>query len=292
MARVLVLGANGQLGRELRRARVPQNLMLLFAGSDEIDITSGGAPGALAAMKPDAIINAAAYTAVDRAESEPDLAFAINAHAAGKLAAAAARTGARFLHISTDYVFGGDQLGHYIESDIKTPLNVYGRSKSEGEDVVLAQHPDALVLRTSWVYSPFGSNFVKSMLRLGETREEVCVVADQIGRPTAASDLAAACLALVARQLAGDAAASGIFHYAGDGEASWADVADAVFSEAARHGRDHVRVTRISTAEYPTPAKRPANSRLDTTKIETRLGIDPRPWRDALSQCVSALLNP
>lgn len=291
MGRVLVLGADGQLGRELRRARAPAGLSLSFAGRSDIDITSDGAAAALTAMRPDAVINAAAYTAVDKAESEPELAFAINRDAPALLAREAATLGAPFLHISTDYVFSGEKPGPYVETDIKQPLNVYGRSKSEGENAILSCHAGALILRTSWVYSPFGANFVKTMLRLGETRDSVRVVADQIGRPTAAGDLAAVCLALVARQLAGSDAAKGVLHFANEGKASWADVAGAIFSEAATRGRRPVAVTSISTADYPTPAKRPANSLLDTSRIETEFGIVPRPWRAALSECVAELVR-
>lgn len=291
MARVVVLGADGQLGRELRRAAAPQDLTLVFAGRREIDIAAGAAIDALAAMAPDAIINAAAYTTVDKAESEPDRAFAINRDAAGALAGAAAKLGAAFLHLSTDYVFGGDKPGAYVETDIKAPLNVYGASKSEGEDAVLRHHSSALVLRTSWVYSPFGANFVKSMLALGEARGQVRVVADQFGRPTSGRDLAATCLALIARQLAGEDAAKGIFHFANRGETNWADFAEAIFAEAARRGRRPVAITRIASADYPTPAKRPANSCLDTAKIETAFGLQPRPWRAALGECVEELLG-
>ena len=291
MSRVLVLGADGQLGRELRRVRVPQDITLLFAGRSEIDINSKASVDALTAIKPDAVINAAAYTAVDKAESEPELAFAINRDAPALLAREAAKLGAPLLHISTDYVFSGEKSDLYVEGDVKQPLNVYGRSKSEGEDAVLSRHAGALILRTSWIHSPFGTNFVKTMLRLGETRDEVRVVADQVGRPTAAGDLAATCLALVARQLVGDAGAKGALHFANAGKASWADFAEAIFAETTSRGRKPVTVTRIVTADYPTPARRPANSLLDTSKIENEFGIVPRPWRTALSECVVELLS-
>lgn len=291
MGRLLVLGADGQLGRELRRAKAPPDLTLLFSGRNQIDLASSGATDVLAAMKPDAVINAAAYTAVDKAEREPDRAFAVNRDAPGVFARAAAKLGAPFLHISTDYVFGGDKRSPYVETDTKAPLNVYGRSKSEGEDAVLSSHPNALVLRTSWLFSPFGANFVKSMLHLSETREQVRVVADQFGRPTAAGDLAATCLALAARQLADDSAAKGVFHFANSGKTSWADFAEAIFSEAAKRGRKPVAITPIPSKDYPTPARRPANSCLDTSKIEAEFGIVARPWRAALSECVEELLG-
>ncbi len=291
MAHILVLGADGQLGRELRRASAPPEFRLSFSRRADIDILSTEAPAAVAALRPDAIINAAAYTAVDGAEAEPELAYALNRDAPAALANVASRIGALFLHISTDYVFRGDIVGSYVETDDKAPLNVYGRSKAEGEDAVLANNAEAIILRTSWLYSPFRANFVKSMLSLGEAQREVRVVDDQTGRPTAASDLAAACVALVEHRLAGNDLAKGVFHFAGAGEASWADFAEAIFSEAAIHGRSPKRVARISTVDFPSAAIRPANSRLDTTKIATVLGIVPRPWRASLTECVAELLR-
>jgi dTDP-4-dehydrorhamnose reductase len=288
---LLVVGANGQLGLELQRAPLPRGWVLRAAGRDELDLAQPGAVReAIATLRPDAVINAAAYTAVDKAQTESELAFAINRDGAASLAEAAAKLDAPLVQVSTDYVFSGDKPAPYVETDPKAPLGVYGRSKSEGEDAVLGAHPRAAVLRTSWVYSPHRANFVKTMLRLGATRGEVRVVADQVGRPTAARDLAAACVAVTERLLAEDQATAGVFHYAGAGDASWADFAEAIFEEAAKHGRAPVRVARITTADYPTPARRPANSRLDTTRIETSLGIRPRPWRDALRECVAELL--
>lgn len=291
MARVLVVGASGQLGMELRRAQVPAAWALFFPERAEMDLASPAqAASALEVLKPDAVINAAAYTAVDRAESEAEFAFAINCHGPEAIARAAAQRGAAFLQVSSDYVFGGDKPFPYVETDAPSPLGVYGQSKAAGERAVLAVHPGVIVVRTSWVYSPHRANFVKTMLRLGEQRAEVSVVDDQVGRPTAAAELAAACIELTRRKLAGDNAAAGVFHYAGAGEASWADFAEAAFAEAEARGRAPVRVRRITTADYPTPARRPANSRLDTTKIE-RLGIVPRPWREALGAVMDELLS-
>jgi dTDP-4-dehydrorhamnose reductase len=292
MPRILIVGANGQLGAELKRAPAPDGWTLLPAGRDDLDLARAGAVRrSIEALRPDAIINAAAYTAVDKAESEPELAFAVNRDGAAALAQAAAALSAPLVHVSTDYVFAGDKPAPYVETDPKAPLGVYGRSKSEGEDAVLAAHPRAAVLRTSWVYSPHRANFVKTMLRLGESRDEVGVVADQVGRPTAAADLAAACLAVTEKLIAGEPAAAGVFHYAGAGDASWADFAEAIFAEAEKRGRKPVRVKRITTADYTTPAKRPANSRLDTAKIETALGVRPRPWKEALEDCIAELLR-
>jgi dTDP-4-dehydrorhamnose reductase len=291
MPRILVVGAGGQLGIELQRARVPPEWTLLFPLREELDLAKPDqAARALATLAPDAVINAAAYTSVDKAESEPDLAFAINCRGPAALAAATAARGAALVHISTDYVFAGDQAEPYLESDPIAPLGAYGRSKAAGEDAVFAAHPQATIVRTSWLFSAHRANFVRTMLGLGETRDEVAVVADQLGRPTAAPDLAAACVELVTRRLAGDAAVCGVLHYAGTGEASWAEFAEAIFAEAVLRGRHPVRVRRIATADYPAAAARPANSRLDTSKIE-RLGIAPRPWRAALGPCIHELLE-
>jgi dTDP-4-dehydrorhamnose reductase len=304
--RVLIVGASGQLGLELQRARIPADWTLICPTRDQLDLTdTRGVAPAVAALAPDAIINAAAYTGVDKAESEPDAAFALNRDGPAALARATGAPAPRrhapvlagaapvlqlpLVHVSTDYVFSGDKPTPYVETDAMAPTSVYGRSKAEGEALVLAAHPHAAIVRSSWVYSPHRANFVKTMLRLGETRDEVSVVADQIGRPTAAADLATACIAITQRLLAGDAVAQGVFHYAGAGDTSWAEFAEAIFAEAALRGRVPVRVKRITTAEFPTPARRPANSRLDTSKIE-RLGITPRPWREALRLCLDELL--
>ncbi len=292
MIRILVTGASGQLGTELQRARLPAGWALLTPARAELDLLQPqNVRQTVDRLKPDAVINAAAYTAVDKAESEPEPAFAINCTAAAALAEAAAASGAPLVHVSTDYVFSGDKSEPYVETDPIAPLSVYGRSKAEGEEAVLAAHARAVVLRTAWVYSAHRANFVKTMLRLSEARAEISVVADQAGRPTAATDLAAACIAIARKQLAGDAAARGIYHYCGAGDASWADLAEAVFVEASEHGRAVTRVKRITTEEFPTAAKRPANSRLDTTKIEGALGIRPWPWRQALKACVAELLS-
>jgi dTDP-4-dehydrorhamnose reductase len=245
---------------------------------------------AIDAAKPDAIINASAYTAVDKAEAEPELAFALNRDAPAAMAQAAARLGAPLIHVSTDYVFSGDKPTPYVEDDPRQPANVYGRSKAEGEVAVLDVWDRTAVVRTSWVFSAHRANFLKTMLRLGETRDDVGVVSDQYGRPTHAGDLARGCIALAERLLDGDAGAAGVFHFAGKGDATWADFADVIFTEAQSYGRGRVRMRRILTAEYPTPAARPANSRLDTAKIEA-LGIVPADWRDGVRESVRELLG-
>jgi dTDP-4-dehydrorhamnose reductase len=244
---------------------------------------------AVRAIGPNVIVNAAAYTNVDKAESEPEAAFALNRDGPAGLAEAAAAINAALVHVSTDYVFDGTSLRAYRETDARSPLGVYGASKAAGEDAVLAAHPRAIIVRASWVFSPHRANFVKTMLRLGETRDELGVVADQQGRPTSATDLAGACLALAVRSHASDANAAGVFHFANAEDTTWADFAAAIFDGARERGRKPVRVKPITTADYPTPAKRPANSRLDTAKIQA-LGVAPRPWRAALSDVLDELL--
>jgi dTDP-4-dehydrorhamnose reductase len=292
MPRILIVGATGQLGAELLRAPLPPDWSIAAPGRDQLDLSApGDIADAIVRLKPHLIINAAAYTAVDKAETEPALAFALNRDTPAALAQAATALKAPLVHVSTDYVFSGDAPRAYREDDPKNPIGAYGCSKSEGEDAILAAHRNAAVVRTSWVFSAHRANFVKTMLRLGETRDEVSVVADQHGRPTAAADLAAACLDIAQRLLDGDQNAVGMFHFANVGDTTWADFAEAIFDGARQRGRSAVKVRRITTAEYPTPAKRPANSRLDTTKIQSVLGIQPRPWRDALAECLDELLS-
>lgn len=291
MPRILLLGASGQLGLEVARAQLPAGWEIVTLGRDALDLERPeSVAAAIDALRPAAIINGAAYTAVDKAETERALALALNRDAPEAMAQAAARIGAPFIHISTDYVFSGDKPTPYVESDPRKPVNAYGVSKAEGEIAVLAAWDRAAVVRTSWLFSAHRNNFLKTMLRLSETRDDIGVVSDQLGRPTHAGDLARACVALTERLLDGDAAAAGVFHFAGKGDATWADFAENIFSVAQAYGRGRVRVRRILTEEYPTPAARPANSRLDTTKIEA-LGIAPAEWRDGVHASVREILS-
>ena len=235
------------------------------------------------------MINAAAYTAVDRAESEVEAAFRLNRDVPAEAARACAALGVPFVHFSTDYVFDGSKPEPYVESDPVSPASVYGRSKAEGEEAVRAAGGAGAIVRTSWVYSAFGSNFVKTMLRLGREREEVGVVADQLGRPTWAEDCARGALLLAQALLAGRAEAAGVFHLAGEGDATWADFAEAIFEERPAADRGPTRVRRITTADYPTPARRPANSRLNTDKLQRTLGWRPGPWRAGLRACLAEM---
>ena len=291
--RVAVTGKAGQVAQALVERGAAAGVTVLPVGRPALDLL---APEtilpALAAARPDAIVNAAAYTTVDRAESEEALATAVNGIGAGAVAEAAARLGVPLLHLSTDYVFDGAGDRPYRESDPVGPVGAYGRSKLEGEIAVTQATPNHVILRTAWVYGPFGTNFVRTMLRLAETRSEVAVVADQRGNPTSALDIADA-LVVLARNLVAspDAALRGVFHMTGGGEAVWADVAEAVFSEAERHGRAPVCVNRIATADYPTPARRPQNSRLDCGRLSAHHGVILPPWRGGVASCVARLLG-
>jgi dTDP-4-dehydrorhamnose reductase len=247
---------------------------------------------ALAGRRADVIVNAAAYTAVDRAETEEDRATLINGVGAGLVAEVAREMGIPVIHISTDYVFDGSANRPYRENDAPAPIGAYGRSKLAGERAVAAANPDHVILRTAWVYSPFGLNFVKTMLRLGETRSEVSVVADQLGAPTYALDIADAVIAVARRITASSDRRSllGVFHMTGGGQASWAEFAEEIFAEASAQGRKSVKVRPIKTAEYPTPARRPANSRLDGSLLRDIYGVELPPWRESVRSCVGRLL--
>ena len=268
---------------------------MIAVGPPELDLAApddDAVHAALAATKPDAIVNAAAHTAVDKAESEPDLAFAINATGAGAVARAAARLDVPLVHISTDYVFSGDKAEPYLEIDPTGPTGVYGASKLAGEQAVMASGADLAILRTAWVYSPFGANFVKTMLRLAGTRDELGVVDDQRGCPTSALDLADAAIAVLANlKASSDPSLRGLFHATGSGEGSWADLAVAVFEASAANGGPSAKVNRIATADYPTPAKRPANSRLDCSRLAELHGVRLPDWRASVDQVTARLVT-
>ncbi len=274
--------------------RAPAGVSVTALGRPELDLAQLGSIGpAIVETRPDMIVNAAAFTAVDLAEREDEAARVINGAAAGEVARTAARLAIPVIQISTDYVFDGRLDRPYREDDPIGPVSAYGRSKLEGEQAVAAATPNHAILRTAWVYSPFGKNFVKTMLHLAETRNEVGVVADQAGCPTSALDIADAIFA-VARNLTerpDDAGLRGLFHMAAQGQAVWADVAEAIFAERERLGGTAVRVKRIATADYPTPAQRPANSRLDSSKLSATHRVLLPPWEDALLVCVRRLLT-
>lgn len=275
--------------------RAPEGVTLIALGRPQLDLErlETIAP-AIIASRPDVIVNAAAFTAVDLAESQEDAARLVNGTAAGEVAKAAAALGKPVIQISTDYVFDGSLERPYLEDDRVAPISAYGRSKLDGERAVAAATPNHAILRTAWVYSPFGKNFVRTMLRVAETRNEVGVVADQAGCPTNALDIADAVFA-VARNLAerpDDPALRGVFHMGAQGDAVWADVAEAIFAEREALGGNPIQVKRIATADYPTPATRPANSRLDSSRLAEIHGVTLPHWQGALAACVRRLLTP
>lgn len=284
--KVMVTGAGGQVARALQHLK-PAHIELLAFNRRELDITDHDAVSrAIAAHKPALIINAAAYTAVDRAESEPVAAFEVNGAAPGHLAEAARVHGARFMHISTDFVFDGQASEPYTPDASPAPLGVYGESKLEGEHSTLAADPQALVLRTAWVYAAQGHNFARTMLRLMAERGHVRVVADQRGSPTWAGSVAA-----VLWKAAAKPAFKGLHHWTDAGVVSWYDFAVAIAEEAQALGllTSRPEVQAITTAEYPTPARRPAYSVLDRTSTESALHVEAAPWRDNLKKMLKEL---
>ena len=293
--RIVVTGKQGQVTQSLQERAPGAGVELVVLGRPEFDLSEPASLAeAIVAARPDVVINAAAYTAVDKAESERDLAFRNNAEAAGAVAAAAARAGAPILQLSTDYVFDGTATRPYREDDAVAPMGVYGASKLEGERAVARAQPRHVILRTAWVYAPFGANFVRTMLRQGESRSQMRVVADQQGCPTYAPDIADALIAIARRLMASpdDDRLYGVFHMAGGQATTWADFARGVFAEGQRHGRAPVEVEPITTADYPTPARRPANSRLDTSRLKLTYGVELPGWRVSLPGCVDRLLKP
>ncbi|WP_346364316.1 dTDP-4-dehydrorhamnose reductase [Bosea sp. (in: a-proteobacteria)] len=286
-------GRTGQVVQSLLACAQAADVTVIPVARPELDLSQpDGIRQALANVQPDCIVNAAAYTAVDRAESEPDLAMRINGEGAGAVAAAAAALGVPLIHISTDYVFDGLAPRPWLESDPVGPLSAYGRSKLAGEEAIAASPADWTILRTAWVYSPYGANFVKTMLRLAESRDEIGVVCNQSGSPTSAPDLAEVIIAMAKALIArpGDTLLRGVFHAAGTGEASWADLAEAVFAASAALGGPSASVRRIPTSDYPTPARRPANSRLDCSLLAERHSLRLPPWQDSVKTCVATLL--
>jgi dTDP-4-dehydrorhamnose reductase len=292
--KIVVTGKQGQVVRALIERGAEAGATIASLGRPEVDLTEPMALArAIEATAPDVIINAAGYTAVDKAESDVEAAMMVNAQGADAVAQASARIGRPVLQVSTDYVFDGRLQRPYREDDAVGPISVYGRTKLAGELAVAAANPRHAIIRTAWVYSPFGVNFVKTMLRLGESRSEIKVVADQWGAPTSALDLADALIVMAEKlkQRPDDPALCGVFHMTGSGETNWAGFAEAIFAEAANHGRPAVTVEPIATAQYPTPAARPANSRLDVAKIKQTYGIELPDWRSSVRSCVARLLT-
>ncbi len=291
--RILVTGTQGQVDTSLQQlGDATPGIEVVRLGLPQIDLSCIDTLEApIREARPDVIVSSAAYTAVDKAESEHGLAYAINGDAPGELARIAAALDVPLLHMSTDYVFSGDKAGAYVETDTPGPVSIYGLSKLAGEMAIETTTPNHVILRTAWVFSPFGNNFLKTMLRLGETRDEINVVADQHGCPTYAPEIARALLAIAQRVAADpDPALRGTFHLTNQGETTWAGFAEAIFIGAARRGRKSVTVNPIATSAYPTPAKRPANSRLDGDKLYNTYGMKLDTWQTSLDACLDQLL--
>lgn len=289
---VLVFGATGQVARALRRAKWPEGTRLTSLDRKAADLAR---PSTLAAIvqeqRPNAVVVAAAYTQVDKAESEEPLAHIINAVAPGEIAKAAAALTIPVVHISTDYVFDGEKAGFYLESDPVAPIGAYGRTKLAGEVAVRSVNANHLILRTSWVYDAAGTNFLRTMLGLAETRDEVRIVADQQGCPTAAEDIAGA-IVRVLPALRADADKAGTYHIPGSDPATWHGFAELIFQELARRGLKRPRNVAITTADYPTPARRPRNSRLSGDAFAARFGFRLRGCRAAVPKIMDEALVP
>jgi len=287
---ILILGGAGQVGLELMRADWPAGFHPIAPTRSELDLLDPAAIArAVAARKWSAVVNCAAFTAVDKAESDVEAAWRLNALAPAVLAHEAGKAGVPVVHVSTDYVFAGDKATAYEVDDPVAPLGVYGASKEAGEQGVRTGHARHAIVRTAWVVSPFRANFVKTMLRLAAERPSLRVVDDQHGSPTVAGDLAAALVTIATRLATDGAAPVGTFHFANAGDTTWCGLARAVMDLSAGQGGPSVPVEPITTAEFPTPARRPANSRLATGRITREYGIVPRPWRAALGDVIAEL---
>lgn len=291
--RIAVTGRFGQIARSLVERGPNFNMEVLTLARPAVDLTQPhDLANALAALRPRAVVSAAAYTAVDLAESEPQLAYQINANGAEALARATALLQIPIIHLSTDYVFDGTLDRPYCEDDPPCPINVYGSSKLRGEQLVAAANPNHVILRTAWVYSPFGRNFARTMLSLAATRKEISVVSDQRGAPSNALDVADGIFNVLSNLVArpDDAAIRGIFHITGGGETNWAEFATAIFAASATGNGPFSRVKAIASSAYPTAARRPANSRLDNSKLERSHGIRLPLWQDSVPETISRIL--
>lgn len=289
---VLVTGANGQLGIELQRCAWPAGWQVTAVGRSDLDLGDSAAILALVGSRAwAAVINGAAYTAVDKAEGDVLTAWAVNALAPAAFAQGCAQAGIPLVQVSTDYVFAGDKAGAWEVDDPVAPLGVYGASKLGGELAVRTSGARHAIVRTAWVVSAHGTNFVKTMLRVAQSRDRLTVVDDQRGSPTAAADLADALMRIAVRLADDPQAPTGTFHFSNAGEISWADFAIEIFRQSAQRGGPSAEVTRIPSSDYPTPARRPANSLLSHRAIHAAYGITPRDWRAGLSDILDALIG-
>ncbi|HEX4551649.1 dTDP-4-dehydrorhamnose reductase [Pseudomonas sp.] len=285
--KILICGRNGQVSQELQASLAGLGSLVVL-GRDRLDLAQ---PAQIRQhvrqVAPDLIINAAAHTAVDQAQSEPELAFAINATGPGILAEEAALLGVPLIHYSTDYVFDGSKHEPYVESDAPNPLGVYGKSKLAGEQAIAAAHEQHLILRTSWVYSTHGRNFLLTMQRLLQEKPELRVVADQIGAPTWAGSIARSTRALIERWQAGQPGAWGTYHLTAQGQTSWFGFAQAIGNALRDQGKPCATLLPIPSSDYPTPAARPLNSRLDCSRLQREWGVSQPDWQTALHECLA-----
>jgi len=291
---MVVTGREGQVVRSLVERGSNTGIQVVSLGRPELDLAKAPEEieAAIVDARPDVVVSAAAYTQVDQAENEPELAFALNERGPRAIARAARSLRVPLLHLSTDYVFDGDKAAPYLETDPTGPTGIYGASKLAGEQAVLAEYDNSAVIRTAWVYSPFGRNFVRTMLRLASERDEISVVGDQRGNPTSALDIADGLLRIAANLCRGnEPAGRGIFHMTGAGEATWAEFAEAIFAASAELGGPRADVKPIRSADYPTSAKRPANSRLDCGKIARIHGVTLPDWRASMKEVLSRILQ-
>ena len=283
--KILITGSNGQLGSEIHELAPGYPLyQFLYTDVDELNITDEASVSQFFALyNPDVVINCAAYTAVDKAESDPEPAYLVNTVAPGNLARAAAETGAFMVHISTDYVFNGKSYRPYVESDKVNPVSVYAKSKAEGENAVFQAKGKAVIIRTSWLYSAFGNNFIKTMIKYGTERDKLNVVSDQTGTPTYARDLAKMILDTLPLAMAAEEIE--VYHYSNEGTASWYDFAKAIH----QYADIFCQVNPILTKDYPLPAERPFYSVLDKSKIKRKFAIEIPYWRDSVLHCIERL---
>lgn len=290
--KLLIFGKSGQVAQALKLACENNGYEAIFFGRTDIDISNiVDINKLLDEQKPDGVINASAYTLVDRAETEIFAAYRLNAIAPAIIASACASVEVPYIHISTDYVFDGKKSGEYNECDLICPISVYGRSKAVGETEVLAQNQNAMIMRTSWVYHESGNNFLKTMLKLGNQHETLKVVGDQFGSPTYAGDIADALLAMMQKSFeTGDCA--GIYHFSGSGMTNWHEFATAIFEKSKEFGiKSPVNVLNIPSSEYPTPVARPENSKLSSKKFTRIFGLTPPHWKNSMVKCLDKLLQ-
>ena len=286
-APLLILGGTGQVARALARACAVAGQDVVVCGKAQWDLAHQSPADLIAQVSPSAVINASAYTAVDKAEAEPGAARRLNAEVPGLAAAACKRLGISYVHFSTDCVFDGAKTGAYREDDVRRPISVYGQTKADGEDAVRDAGGRFAILRTSWVYDSQGTNFVTTMIKLAQTRDEIGVVSDQVGRPTTADTCALAALTAVSALNTG--LGSQIFHIAGAGDVDRASFAQTILAMATARGGPASAIKAIATADFPTPARRPANSSLDTQKAQKLLGLEFAPWPESLAQIIAEI---